>query len=174
MALTEAQIQRYSRQILLAPVGGLGQERLLACGAVRVSGSGPVFSTAAAYLAASGVATSFDGPPDEPGFLSGREGAVAELNPDAGRSAPVFGVVGRRDDTSEALHRVLVHPAAIYFSAAGQPGGHPSGDEPLPGGAEGVLLGSLVAGVMQRLILGLGVRRGALLRDSEGGWSHVP
>src|SRR5262249_48767329 len=54
MALTEAQVVRYSRQILLAPVGGVGQERLLAAG-VHVQGHGQALATAAAYLAAGGT-----------------------------------------------------------------------------------------------------------------------
>ena len=54
MSLTEAQVVRYSRQILLAQVGGKGQERLLASGAELV-GHGVAQLTAAAYLAASGI-----------------------------------------------------------------------------------------------------------------------
>ncbi len=40
--LTEDQIQRFSRQILLREVGGLGQERLLST-AIAVEGQGAVF-----------------------------------------------------------------------------------------------------------------------------------
>jgi hypothetical protein len=54
MALSEEQIVLYSRQILLAEVGGKGQERLGAAG-VEVRGGGVAQKTAAAYLAAGGT-----------------------------------------------------------------------------------------------------------------------
>lgn len=52
--LSDLQIERYSRQILLPDVGGVGQERLLAA-SVRILGSGAIARTAAAYLAGAGV-----------------------------------------------------------------------------------------------------------------------
>jgi adenylyltransferase/sulfurtransferase len=52
--LTPAQVERYSRHILLPEIGGLGQERLLASRAV-VAGEGPVADACLAYLAAAGV-----------------------------------------------------------------------------------------------------------------------
>jgi adenylyltransferase/sulfurtransferase len=56
MELSEAQVQRYSRHILLPDVGGVGQKRLLAA-AVSVDVSMPAAATAAVYLAAAGVGT---------------------------------------------------------------------------------------------------------------------
>lgn len=52
--LSEEQIERYARHILLREVGGVGQERLLAA-AARVEGLGQVGAWAAAYLALAGV-----------------------------------------------------------------------------------------------------------------------
>jgi molybdopterin/thiamine biosynthesis adenylyltransferase len=54
MELSDEQIERYSRQILLKELGGVGQERILA-GGVLVSGAGAVPPLAALYLAAAGV-----------------------------------------------------------------------------------------------------------------------
>jgi len=56
MDLTDPQIERYSRQILLREVGGEGQEKILAA-RVLVAGEGPVLPVAALYLAAAGVGT---------------------------------------------------------------------------------------------------------------------
>lgn len=56
MSLTDAQIERYSRQIILPEVGGRGQERLLAA-RVLLIGAGGLGSVAALYLAAAGIGT---------------------------------------------------------------------------------------------------------------------
>jgi len=52
--LTESQIERYSRQILLPDVGGKGQERLLKA-KVLIIGAGGLGSPAALYLASAGI-----------------------------------------------------------------------------------------------------------------------
>ena len=53
-SFTEAQVERYSRQIILSEVGGAGQEKLLASSALVV-GAGGLGSPALLYLAAAGV-----------------------------------------------------------------------------------------------------------------------
>lgn len=52
--LTDQQIERYSRQIILPNVGGRGQEGLLSA-SVALVGTGELCVTAAQYLAAAGV-----------------------------------------------------------------------------------------------------------------------
>ncbi len=54
--MTEAQIERYSRHIILSEVGGKGQEKLLG-GKVLLVGAGGLGSPAGLYLAAAGVGT---------------------------------------------------------------------------------------------------------------------
>lgn len=54
MKLTEQQIERYSRHIILPQIGGTGQEKLLSS-KVLIIGAGGLGSPAALYLAAAGV-----------------------------------------------------------------------------------------------------------------------
>ena len=70
--LTDAQIERYGRQILLPEVGGRGQERLLAS-RVAVAGAGPAAVAAVTLLGRAGLGTL---------HVSARLGPLPELSPD--------------------------------------------------------------------------------------------
>lgn len=54
MTLTEEQIERHSRQIILPDVGGKGQEKLLSA-KVLIIDAGGLGSPAALYLASAGI-----------------------------------------------------------------------------------------------------------------------
>ncbi|MBO9576755.1 MAG: HesA/MoeB/ThiF family protein [Sphingobium sp.] len=56
MALTDAQLERYARHIVLKEIGGAGQARLLEAHAVMI-GAGGIGCPAIAYLAAAGLGT---------------------------------------------------------------------------------------------------------------------
>jgi len=133
VALTEDQIRRYARHILLPDVGGTGQERLLgAAVTVPVGPGGDAAVAALAYLAAAGVGTlRLTGDPGGPltareqsgGILYGvsdvgrpRHEAIAErirgINPDvrveaadapAGVSLEVESIGGEQPDVAAAL-----------------------------------------------------------------------
>ncbi|MBM4092264.1 MAG: molybdopterin-synthase adenylyltransferase MoeB, partial [Planctomycetes bacterium] len=83
MSLTESQIERYSRHIILSEVGGKGQEKLLA-GKVLLVGAGGLGCPAGLYLAAAGVGTIglMDGDVVD---LSNLQRQVAHHTPDVGK-----------------------------------------------------------------------------------------
>ena len=56
MTLTDDQLERYARHIVLKEIGGAGQARLLSAD-VAVIGAGGIGSPAILYLAAAGVGT---------------------------------------------------------------------------------------------------------------------
>ncbi len=61
MPLTDAQIERYSRQIIVPHVGGRAQERIIASQVV-VAGDAPDIEAPLAYLVGAGVSTIFVSP----------------------------------------------------------------------------------------------------------------
>ena len=66
MSLSEAEVARYARQLILPAMGEAGQERLRAA-RVRVVGAGPMGGPAIVYLAAAGVGTLWIDDPDPVG-----------------------------------------------------------------------------------------------------------
>lgn len=83
MNLTETQIERYSRHLILSEVGGKGQEKLLA-GKVLLVGAGGLGCPAGLYLAAAGVGTLGLMDADVVD-LSNLQRQVAHATPDIGR-----------------------------------------------------------------------------------------
>lgn len=77
MALSEEQVARYARQILLPQVGGKGQERLLAA-VVRLHGTGVAAQEAATYLAAAGLGALIL----DPEFPAEPRARLGQLGPD--------------------------------------------------------------------------------------------
>jgi len=82
--LTEDQIERYSRQILLPEVGGKGQEKLLN-GRVLIIGAGGLGAPVALYLAAAGVGTIGIADPDAVD-TSNLQRQVIHFSSDVGRA----------------------------------------------------------------------------------------
>ncbi|HBK78928.1 MAG TPA: hypothetical protein DDZ83_04450 [Nitrospinae bacterium] len=141
MSLTEVQVRRYSRHILLPQVGGKGQERLLSSSAVIAfdrEGEGAA-SVAATYLAASGVGrigwmlvNGGNRWVNAEGSLSplagiyasaGLEESAAALNPDA-----VLEVIDQMPDAVDGFDLLILSgddptlgDAAARFEAAGGP-----------------------------------------------------
>jgi molybdopterin-synthase adenylyltransferase len=176
MALSEAHILRYSRQILLREVGGRGQERLMADG-VRLGVSGAAGLTAAAYVVAGGTPVVVEPAPVVPGaegFLvpAGREGErlaelLGEVLPDVQPEALAARGVGRLAEVptawagegpwvalgGEGARGVIVFRSAAGCAACFEASVADLG--PPPGGVVGVGLGALGALVLQRLLLGL-------------------
>src|SRR6185295_12008918 len=76
MTLSEQQIERWARQIILPEVGGRGQARLLAATAA-VAGTGGAARFARELLERAGLRTGGDGPADVVVDLSGDRAAVA-------------------------------------------------------------------------------------------------
>ncbi len=84
MKLSEEQITRYSRHILLKEVGGKGQKKLLE-GRVLIIGAGGLGSPIALYLAAAGVGTIGIADADEVD-LSNLQRQVIHTTPDLGKA----------------------------------------------------------------------------------------
>jgi proteasome lid subunit RPN8/RPN11 len=189
--LSEEQVQRYSRAILLSGVGGQGQRALLSTGA-RLTAGGPALLTAAAYLAAGG--TPVQGPPGtlalgEAGFLVtasdvGRpaEAAVRQalqrLNPDAVAAAVRTGTlaalpltdlgprplvaVGRREGRW-VLWAATAEACDVCLAEVVR------GAEAPGVGPEAIQAGALAAFLFQRLVLGVAPPLSGVRLAEDGG-----
>ncbi len=184
--LTEAEIQRYSRQILLREVGGAGQERLLASG-VRLEGEGAALLTAAAYVGAGGSRVTATERPvhgGEMGFIASASDAAKPLDAvvtDAGfRSGLGQGtreVVLREGEVTRAEDAGLIHlggmgdEGRVVFSSDGTCSACVASSlrdiGAVPRGLED-FVGAVAALVQQRLALGMGMTSGIVTVSPSG------
>jgi adenylyltransferase/sulfurtransferase len=124
MALSDPQIERYSRQILLPEVGGHGQERLLAA-RIAVRGTDPAAVMAATLLGRAGVgsldvAASLALPELSPDCTVTRDGGEAAAAPDL-----VVDLHGPADGTPASGHPLVLGALggthATLLTLAGRP-----------------------------------------------------
>ncbi len=109
MELTDQQIERYARHIVLKEVGGAGQQRLLGA-RVLVVGAGGLGSPLLMYLAAAGVGT-IGVADDDAVSLSNLQRQVAHVTASIGRPKTASAA-----DTVGALNpdvRVIEHPVRL-------------------------------------------------------------
>lgn len=166
--LTEPQIQRYARQILLREVGGRGQEALLAH-PLEVRGAGPALSVAVTYLAAGGTPLRLPAGFAPGGFLEGA--TLAQFNADAVASSAEGCLAAAPRLPSGPAPWILLGANGVLFrgeagcaacfeltAAALAPDAAP---------ATAVTVGALAALVAQRLVLGRSEPLGGLAWDGE-------
>jgi hypothetical protein len=128
--LTDTQIDRYSRQIILPEVGGLGQERLLAA-RVTLLAEIEDLTPALNYLVGAGVGNIHLDCGADAGNIGGVIAAMAELNPEVRiePSAPAAGddqaliVLAGSNRTIEAVPRINESAVCtrVIFARLGEP-----------------------------------------------------
>jgi adenylyltransferase/sulfurtransferase len=129
--LTDAQIDRYSRQIILPEVGGLGQERLLAA-RITVLAEIEDLAPALNYLVGAGVGTIHLACTTDTASISLVIGSMAELNPDVSikpwaaaqaKDDQALIVFAGSDRTIAAARRINKSPsyARVIFARMGEP-----------------------------------------------------
>jgi molybdopterin/thiamine biosynthesis adenylyltransferase len=126
MSLSDPQIERYSRQIVLPEIGGRGQERLLGS-AAAVLGTDEAAATAALYLAGAGVGRIevYPGLTESAAAATALARAMLALNPEVRVKASRL-----PDSTSERWicgHDAVVcasDSAILERAVAADPGGH--------------------------------------------------
>jgi molybdopterin/thiamine biosynthesis adenylyltransferase len=111
VSLTEQQIERYSRNILLPDVGGIGQGKLLEA-RVLIIGAGGLGSPAALYLAAAGVGTIGIADSDTVD-ISNLQRQVIHATPDIGRPKVESAVEAIRELNPD----IRVYPVMLRINA---------------------------------------------------------
>jgi hypothetical protein len=162
VTLTDEQIERWSRQILLPEVGGLGQLRLLAA-RVAIPGASRVATWAADLLRRAGV--TIDAGIDDADLLVDLEGGGAVLAQRAlARGIPL--VRGRLGASGGTIDTLVGRPCGLCAPADAQATSAP---HDALAAAVTQALGSLVAAEVLRILL-LGADRGRRQHvDLDGG-----
>jgi hypothetical protein len=167
--MSEAEVLRYSRQILLRQVGGEGQARLLAT-RVHRQGVGQAVATAFDYLVAGGVQGNCS-LAEGPGLSSGRADIGPALLSDTPRTA------WRGDRPWVLLGSSEGEPRVIGLGAEGCPSCFLELADRLGSASEGPLAtlhGALGALVFQRCVLDPGIALISLGVASSGAFAALP
>jgi hypothetical protein len=143
MTLTEAQIERFARQIVLPEVGGRGQARLLGATAA-VAGSGAAALFAGELLERAGLGTRAAEAADVVLDFSADRAAILARGRMARDARRPFIVVLGGDDTAEAT--TLVGGPCVDCATLGTAAGE-------PGAPFALALGALAAGEALRVLL---------------------
>ncbi len=165
--LSEDQIQRYSRQILLREVGGRGQRRLLE-NPVSVHGQGPALRVALAYLAGGG--TPLVGALGEVAFAAGApvEAMNADVLVSKGPATVSLAALPARGP-AELPEIAIGHDAVAFRLASACPACFDATAAALGADdtdADPVALGALAALLVQRVVLARSEQGGVVsLRD---------
>jgi adenylyltransferase/sulfurtransferase len=114
--MTEMQIRRYARHIVLAEVGGIGQSRLIAA-KVLVVGAGGLGAPLLQYLAAAGIGT-LGVIDDDTVDLSNLQRQVIHRTADIGAAKVESAARALADINPEV--RVVMHPRRLTETNAGQ------------------------------------------------------
>jgi len=151
--LSDAEIERWSRQILLPEVGGRGQLRLMAA-AVEVVGDGPVATGAADLLARAGVAARRSGRLDDVDLLvdlgAGGSAGAALARRALERGVPL--VRGRPWSTGGTVATLVGRPCGLCLPDEPAPSG--PAIEPLAAPASQALAALVAAEVLRVLLTG--------------------
>lgn len=170
MPLSEEQIVRFSRQILLTEVGGAGQLKLLGSGA-RVAGRGPAPWTAAAYVAAGGS------PVDPNGALPARVDELGFWADGPTGGTLITSIVGPGAAVPSTGAVAIIAEEHVVFGGAGtcraclDRSRADSAKRPRPEDAD--LLGAVAALAHQRFALGSS-DAGVLRITADGGLAREP
>jgi adenylyltransferase/sulfurtransferase len=119
VALSEAEIARYARQLLLPGMGEEGQERLRGA-RVRVTGGGLATVPALYYLAAAGVGTLWVDDPEvvAPGDGAGWAFGPAELGRPRGAASAAFAAAANGRGTVDVFRPGARPPAMLVCGAS--------------------------------------------------------
>jgi molybdopterin-synthase adenylyltransferase len=165
MPLAESELLRYSRQILVPEIGGLGQERLRAW-SVMLVGKGTAQEVAARYLAAGGTEVRTELEPFEVGGTEADRwrlvgaGSLGEVPAHFSGRGPWVGL-GWTGARGELIYRSAAGCTRCFegnlrLLSSAPPRGQPT------------LLGTMAALVFQRICLGLSSHLGRLAVDPGG------